>query len=303
MLLEAVPNLSLGPDSPILDALIERLETEATPAWRLLDVHRDPDHNRSVLTLAGAPAPLVGALGSIVDDLAAEGSLAGHEGVHPRIGLIDVVPVVPLAGARWSDAERAARQVAVRLARAGVPVYGYGRLATRAEHEALAGIRRALEWDGGDDELPVEPDAGPGRFHERLGASCVGVRDLLIAYNVLLDTKDLEVGREIARALRPANGGLAGVQALAFLLATEGGRVQVSTNITDVDASTPADVYALVEARARELGVEVAGGELVGLAPERALPSDPARMGLEQRPASLEDRLEAAGFTLSPGRP
>lgn len=303
MLLEAVPNLSLGPGSPILDALIERLETEASPAWRLLDVHRDLDHNRSVLTFAGAPAPLVGALGSIVDHLAAEGSLAGHEGVHPRIGLIDVVPVVPLSGARWPDAERAARQVAARLARAGVPVYGYGRMATRPEHEALSGIRRTVEWGGGDDALPVEPDAGPGRFHERLGASCVGVRELLIAYNVLLDTKDIETGREIARALRPANGGLEGVQALAFALVSEGGRVQVSTNITDVDATTPADVYAFVEARARELDIQVAGGELVGLAPERALPSDPARMGLDQRPGSLEDRLQAAGFTPSLSRP
>lgn len=303
MLLEAVPNLSLGPGNPILDALIERLETETTPAWRLLDVHRDPDHNRSVLTLAGAPAPLVGALGSVVDHLSAEGSLAGHEGVHPRIGLIDVVPVVPLAGARWADAERAARQVAGRLARVGVPVYGYGRLATRPEHEALVGIRRTVEWGGGDDALPVDPDAGPGRFHERLGASCVGVRGLLIAYNVLLDTKDIEVGREIARALRPANGGLEGVQALAFALASEGGRVQVSTNVTDVDAATPADVYAFVEARARDQGVEVEGGELVGLAPERSFPSDPARMGLDQRPASLEDRLQEAGFTPSLDRP
>lgn len=299
MLLEAVPNLSLGPGSPILDALIERLETEATPAWRLLDVHRDPDHNRSVLTLAGAPAPLVDALGSIVDHLAAEGSLTGHEGVHPRIGLIDVVPVVPLAGARWADAERVAGQVAARLARVGVPVYGYGRLATRPEHEALAGIRRTVDWGGGDDELPIEPDAGPARFHERLGASCVGVRDLLIAYNVLLDTDDVEIGREIARALRPANGGLEGVQALAFVLGSEGHRVQVSTNITDVDASRPADVYAFVEARARDHGVTVERGELVGLAPDRCFPPDPARMGLEQRPRSIEDRLQEAGFTPS----
>lgn len=296
MLLEAVPNLSLGPESDVLAGLVEELEAQASPGWALLDIHADPDHNRSVLTMAGAPAPLVERLRGMIGHLVDRGSLVGHEGVHPRIGLVDVVPVVPLADARTGDAIRAARQVADHLGRRGVPVYGYGALASRPEHRVLAGIRRAVRWQGKTEQLPVEPDDGPLRFHPTVGAACVGVRGPLVAYNVVLDTDDLGIGRAIARALRSPGEGLEGVQALAFPLASRGGRVQVSTNLTDLDAARPEDVFGFVRHRAEEHGVAVLEGELVGLAPEAALPADPGAIGLDAGPRSLEERLRETGL-------
>lgn len=296
MLLEAVPNLSLGPDSEALGHVLDELEAARSPTWALLDVHTDSDHNRSVVTLAGAPAPLVGVLTRLADALIEHGSLEGHEGVHPRIGLLDVLPLVRLAAARESDAHRTALQMGHRLANWGVPVYLYGRAATRPEHEQLSGIRREVRFEGAAGPLAVPPDVGPARFHERAGASCVGVRDPLIAYNVLLDTQEIDLGRSIARSIRAANGGLPGVQALAFRLPSRGDRVQVSTNLTDVDACTPADVFAAVQGHAAEHGVAPVEGELVGLAPERTLPEEPERMGLAERPPSLEERLAEAGL-------
>lgn len=296
MLLEAVPNLSLGPEDPVLDVVLERVEAAQGPGVGLLDVHTDPDHARTVLTLAGAPVPLGRALAALVDAVEDEATLEGHQGVHPRVGLVDVVPLVRLDGAREADADRAARRVAGRLARAGVPSFFYARMATRPEHEALAGIRRRVEFTGGADPLDPAPDVGPPSFHERLGAACVGVRDPLVAYNVVLDTTDLDAGFAIARRLRPANGGLEGVQALAFPLASRGGRMQVSTNITDVDATTTGDVYTFVAEQARERGIDVLEGELVGLAPERALPASGPAMGLDERPQPLEAHLDERGF-------
>lgn len=296
MLLEAVPNLSLGPESDSLDAVLTRLDAEQSPGWALLDVHSDPDHNRTVLSLAGAPCPLDRVLGALLDALLEEASLVGHEGVHPRIGMLDVLPFVRLSQAREHDVQRAARQATRRLARAGLPVFRYGRRADGTQHRSRAAIRRHVAWTGSADPLSLEPAAGPARFHATLGAACVGVRDPLVAYNVLLDTTDVDLGHRIAKALRPNNGGLAGVEALAFELASQGGRVQVSTNLTDVDTTTTADVYRFVEQAAADAGVAVLEGELVGLAPRRALPEDPADIGLPAPPETLEDRLAHHGF-------
>lgn len=295
MLLEAVPNVSLGPQDPELEAVLERVRAAASPAAALLDVHADRDHRRAVLTLAGAPAPLVRVLTRLADALGERASLVGHEGVHPRVGLLDVAPFVAI-GAPESGAERAGERLAGRLAARGVPVYRYGRLARRAETRTLAGIRARVGDAAPGGEPGLAPDEGPGRLHATMGASCVGVRDLLVAYNVLLATRDREIGRRVARAIRAREGGLPGVQALAFPLDSRGGRVQVSTNVTDVHAAGPADVYEAVRARAGEEGVDVVGGELVGLAPEAALPGDPARMGLDAEPRSLEEALGEAGL-------
>ncbi len=296
MLLEAVPNLSLGPGSPALDAVRGRLDAEASPGWAHLDTHTDPDHNRTVLTLAGAPSPITRVLARLVDALLEHGSLVGHEGVHPRIGLLDVLPLVRLDQARDRDARRVARQAAQHLARDEIPVMYYGDLATRPERGALAWFRKRVRFTGEPDPLEVPPDAGPSRLHPTMGAACVGVRDPLVAYNVLLDTTDRDLGERIARGLRPANGGLPGVQALAFPLPSKDDRVQVSTNITDTHQATPADVFGAVTEQARRAGVEVIGGELVGLAPKRCLPEDPSRMGLDERPISLEAHLDREGL-------
>lgn len=296
MLLEAVPNLSLGPQDTALESVLAWLEEQASPGWALLDTHTDVDHRRTVLTLAGAPAPLTRVLSGLGKRIEAEASLQGHTGVHPRVGLLDVLPIVPLSGARWQDARRTALQLAHRFAGRGIPVYRYAKLQADPARSSLATIRGHVEFFGRTETPVLPPDLGPEHLHPRMGACCIGVRSLLIAYNVLLDTDDLEQGRAIAGSLRPANGGLAGVQALAFPLASQADRVQVSTNITDAEATTPADVYAAVQERAERSGIEVLSGELVGLAPTRALPADPAAMGLQARPESLEDRLRAHGF-------
>ncbi len=291
-----MPNLSLGPQDEALDRVLAWLEEQASPGWALLDTHADVDHRRTVVTLAGAPVPLTRVLTGLATRLEADASLQGHAGVHPRVGLLDVLPLVPLSGARWRDASRTALQLARRFANRGIPVYRYAKLQQDPARRALAAIRREVEFFGRAETPALPPDLGPAHLHPRMGACCIGMRSLLIAYNVLLDTGDLEQGRAIARALRPSNGGLAGVQALAFALETRGGRVQVSTNITDTQATGPADVFSMVQDLARDQGVDVLGGELVGLAPAHALPGDPAAMGLEQPPMSLEDHLAATGL-------
>lgn len=291
MLLEAVPNLQLGPEDPARDAVLEVLEARASPGWALLDVHSDGDHRRTVLTLAGAPSPLAGALTTLVDAAVEHGDLGGGQGVHPRIGLIDVVPIVPLVGARWQDAARLATTAGHHLAGHGIPVHTYGRIASRPEHRVLAPIRRAYRQG-----TPPPPAMGPGEPHPRLGAACVGVRGLLVAYNVLLDTRDRALGAQVARGVRESSGGLAGVQALAFPLASQGGRLQVSCNLTDPQATGPAQLFQRVTELAEAEGVDVLGGELVGLAPRACLPDQPARMGLASPPRSLEAELGAAGL-------
>lgn len=295
MLLEAVPNVSLGPQDEALEPVLDAVEETTSPGCRLLDVHTDADHRRTVLTLAGAGVPLTRVLTRLADALLEHASLAGHEGVHPRVGLLDVVPVVPLA-APWWEAERVAHRVVDRLARRGIPVYRYGLLADRDETVELASVRGGLEGTGPGDPAPLAPDRGPDLLHERAGASCVGVRRPLVAYNVVLDTTQTDVGRRIASAIRETDGGLEGVQALAFPLASRGGRIQVSTNITDVQARTPADVYAAVEGHARREGVDVLEGELVGLAPRASLPEDGEAVGTTSVPASIEERLTAQGL-------
>lgn len=300
MLLEAVPNLSLGPEDPALDVVLEALEDAASPGWAHLDTHTDPDHNRTVLTLAGAPVPLLRVVETMVDACFEAADLEGHTGVHPRVGLVDVVPFVALHQARPRDAKRVARQAAVHIAGRDVPVYFYGDLVPPPGQARLAQLRARLKGPyHAEGPLDPMPDMGPDRIHPRHGVACVGARSLLIAYNVVLDTTDKALGDGIARTIREKDGGMPGLQAMAFPLEHEGGRIQVSCNITDVEALGPADVFARVRELAAEAGVGVVEGELVGLAPDRVLPEDPAEMGLQARPGSIEDRLAEHG--LPPG--
>lgn len=296
MLLEAVPNLSLGPDDPALDAILEDLTTNQTPAWKLLDTHADPDHNRTVLTIAGAPAPLRRALETLIDASAEHATLEGHHGVHPRIGLLDVIPIVPLAHAREADAQRIARDTADHLAHRHIPTFFYARLTPQPSPTSLAQIRKETPWGGEPVRLPRTPDLGPSRFHPHLGATCIGTRDPLVAYNVILDTRNLEAGQRIARELRATNGGLPGVQALAFPLASRQNRVQVSTNIKDIQRTRIEDVYTNIRSQAADRDIGVLEGELVGLAPRLALSDQPQRMGLEASPKALEEHLQEHGL-------
>ena len=265
MPLEAVPNFSEGRDRGAIDAIGAALGGRA----ELLDVHADPDHNRSVFTLVGEDDALVEALVAGVAAASELIDLRRHEGAHPRIGAADVVPVVPLEPRDMERARAAARRVAERIgAELGLPVFLYGEL---APGRGPAFFRR-----GGTEELArrlatgdLAPDFGPGRLDERAGGVIVGARRLLIAFNVDLAGADLEVARAIAALVRERDGGFPGVRALGLDLPGSG-RVQVSMNVEDWEAAALHEIVARIEIEAVARGAEVAGAELVGLMPAGA---------------------------------
>jgi glutamate formiminotransferase / 5-formyltetrahydrofolate cyclo-ligase len=259
-LLEAVPNFSVGRDDAVLAAIRAAIEGHA----RVLDVHADADHNRSVFTCVGAAGELVDGLEAGIAVAAGRIDLAAHEGVHPRVGAADVVPIVRF---REGDPEpaRAAHALGERIGRMGIPVLGYAELGDGRRPAAFraAGIDAlAAKLVSGE----ITPLYGPARLHPSAGAVLLGVRPPLVAFNVDLRTDDFEVARAIAAAVRERDGGLAGVQALGLRLAGTG-RAQVSMNLIDVTATPLHAVVAEVARLAAERGIEVEGGELVGLMP------------------------------------
>jgi glutamate formiminotransferase len=258
--LEAVPNFSEGRDRATIDAIGEALAGQA----RLLDVHSDEDHNRSVYTLVGGAADLVAALLAGIACARERIDLRRHEGAHPR-----VVPIVPI---READAERA-RAAALELARRvgeelALPVFLYADL---APGRGPAFFRRGgpVELQARIDSGELSPDFGPARLDERAGGVIVGSRPPLIAFNVDLAGDDLEAAREIARSVRERDGGFPGVRALGLRL-PRAGHVQVSLNVEDWRASPLHEVVAAVQREAGARGLEVTRAELVGLLPAGA---------------------------------
>jgi glutamate formiminotransferase / 5-formyltetrahydrofolate cyclo-ligase len=263
--LEAVPNFSEGRD-PVLIGLIG---TELAERARLLDIHTDPDHNRSVFTLVGDDADIVDALLAAVAVARARIDLRRHQGAHPRIGAADVIPLVPV---RPDDMERA-RAAALTLAeRIGgelaLPVFLYGEL---GGDRGPAFFRRGgpLELQRRIDAGEVAPDFGPARLDPAAGGVLVGARPPLIAFNVDLESDDLDAAREIARAVRERDGGFPGVRALGLHL-PRAGHVQVSLNVENWRESPLHEVVTAVRRQATARGLRVTGSELVGLLPAGA---------------------------------
>ena len=262
--LESVPNFSEGRDRATIDALAEELGSRA----RLLDVHADEDHNRSVFTLVGSEDELVEALLLGIACARERIDLRRHEGAHPRIGAADVVPLVPLAPEDLGRARTAALRLAERVgAELGLPTFLYGELGA---NRGPAFFRR-----GGPEELQqridageLTPDFGPARLDERAGGVLVGARAPLIAFNVNL-RGSLDAAREIAGLVREHGGGFPGVRALGLDL-PRAGLVQVSMNVEDFEAAALHEIVARVEQEAAERGAEVVGSELVGLMPAGA---------------------------------
>jgi glutamate formiminotransferase len=264
-LLEAVPNFSEGRERRTIDAIAEALTEHA----RLLDVHADPDHNRSVFTLVGSEAQLVEALVAGVARARALIDLRHHDGAHPRVGAADVVPIVPIRPADLERAKTAALVLADRIAGdVGLPVFLYAE---------VGGARGpAFFRKGGPEELQrridageVAPDRGPARLDERAGCVLVGARRPLIAFNVDLLNADLDIARAVASAVREKDGGFPGVRALGLEFPRTD-RVQVSMNVEDWEAAALHDILARIEQEAATWGAEVAGAELVGLMPAGA---------------------------------
>lgn len=295
-ILLSAPNVSEGRDAAVIEAIGRSLARA-----RLLDVHSDADHGRSVFTLAAPQGELADALVSVTRAAVERIDLRRHEGLHPHVGAVDVVPVVYLSddgrGAACAEALTVAARIGEEL---GVPVFLYGQLATeptRRERAALraggpAGIAERLR----SGEL--RPDYGRARTDPRVGATLVTARPPLVAFNVELASSDVELARQIAAELRESGGGLPGVRAIGLLLPGSG-RAQVSFNLQDPLATPLRKVVASVERRA-----PVAEAELVGLAPRAALEGFPGAVPLRASdPCTLEDALRSAGMAAYPPAP
>ena len=274
-ILECVPNFSDGTDSALVRQIVAAMQV---PGVHLLDFSLDPDHNRSVVTIAGAPAAIVEAAIAAAGRAAQLIDLTRQTGVHPRIGAADVIPFVPVSGITLAQAAVLARQAGLQIwRRFGVPVYFYGAAAARPDRIQLEEVRRG-QFEGLREaalkDSARRPDVGGPELHVTAGASAVGARTFLIAYNVYLASgADISQARAIARQVRASSGGMQGVKALGLLA---NGRAQVSMNITDFQLTPMPSVFASLERMAREHGTSIAEGELIGLIPEAAYTADAA---------------------------
>ncbi|MFN8470766.1 MAG: glutamate formimidoyltransferase [Anaerolineae bacterium] len=267
-LVECVPNFSEGRRADVVEQILAAIR--AVPGVEILRSEMDADHNRSVVTFVGPPKEVADAAVRAVATAAQLINLDEHRGQHPRIGATDVLPFIPLRGISMPECVDLTRSVGRRIGEElGIPVYFYEAAATRADRVNLADVRRGeYETLRRDISLPErEPDFGPARVGPA-GATAVGARALLVAYNIYLNTSDVEIAKRIARAVRFSSGGLRCVKALGLLV---GGRAQVSMNLTDVTCTPLHRAFEMVSSEATRYGVSVTESEIVGLAPEATL--------------------------------
>ncbi|MEN3326271.1 MAG: glutamate formiminotransferase / 5-formyltetrahydrofolate cyclo-ligase [Acidobacteriota bacterium] len=276
-LVECVPNFSEGRRPEIVGQIAAAIN--AVNSACVLDMHIDPDHNRSVITFVATPETVVSAAVCAVRRASELIDMRTHQGEHPRLGATDVLPFVPVRGVTMDDCVQIAHEAGAIIARdLSIPVYFYERAALREERVNLEDVRRgALELLR--EQISVNPDrapdVGPTQVHESAGAIAVGARPFLIAFNVILRTDDIAVAREIARTVRARNGGLPFVKALGFRLHTRS-LVQVSMNLVNYEVTGMTAVYNTIKREADRLGIEIDGTEIVGLVPQAAMdPSAP----------------------------
>jgi glutamate formiminotransferase / 5-formyltetrahydrofolate cyclo-ligase len=271
-LVECVPNFSEGRRPEVVDELASAVAS--TPEVHLLDRTSDPDHNRSVLTFAGPVDAVTAAMDAAVEVALARIDMGTHAGQHPRIGAVDVIPFVPLGETALDSCVALARDYGRALAeRFDLPVYLYAAAATRPDRVALADVRRP-QFEGLRSAIAEDPerapDFGPARLHPSGGAVAVGARPFLIAYNINLESRDVELAKRIASAVREKDGGLPRVQALGLWL-EELGCAQVSMNLLDHQVTPLWRVWEEVGRLADAAGVELRESELIGLAPLASL--------------------------------
>jgi glutamate formiminotransferase/formiminotetrahydrofolate cyclodeaminase len=271
-LVECVPNFSEGRRREVVEQILNAIA--AVPGVTLLDSEMDPDHNRSVLTFAGEPEPVLEAAFRAVAKGLEVIDLNHHSGQHPRMGATDVVPFVPVEGVTLEDCAELARRLGERVGRElALPVFLYEAAASMPARTRLAEVRRG-EFEGLREAIGRDPgrrpDFGPERIHPTGGATAIGARRFLVAFNANLDTGDVRVAKAVAAAIREQSGGLRNVRALGFSI--EGGRrAQVSMNLVDVEATPIHRVLALVRDEAARHGATISGCEVVGLIPEAAM--------------------------------
>src|ERR1700756_2425411 len=268
-LIECVPNFSEGRDKAKVDAIVEAMKIDGV---YLLDREMDADHNRCVITLVGEREPIqeavirgVGKASEVID-------LTQHQGAHPRMGAADVVPFIPIEGLALEDCVAIARHVGEEIwKRYQIPVYLYEAAATTPERQNLENIRRG-QFEGIRNEISTnparKPDFGDPRVHPTAGATVVGARKFLVAYNVFLNTPDVEIAKKIAKAVRFSSGGMRFVKGAGFLVR---GLAQVSMNLTDFEQTPIARVFEFVKREAARYGVLPVASEIVGLVPKKAL--------------------------------
>jgi glutamate formiminotransferase len=271
-LVECVPNYSEGRRPEVIEEILAPFR--GRPGLHLLDHRADPDHNRLVATLVGEPAPLQEALLESARAAVARIDLRTHRGAHPRIGAVDVIPFVPLRHVTMEECVALARGFAERYAaELGVPVYLYEAAARRPERRGLERVRKgqfeALVSEG-LASWSRAPDAGPPVLHPSAGATAIGARPFLVAYNVNLKSRDLDAARAIARTIRTSSGGMPDVKAVGVALEKQG-MVQVSINLTDYRVTSIHRAFAAVREEAARRGIEVCGSEIYGLVPAEAL--------------------------------
>lgn len=264
-LIECVPNVSEGRDQRVIQQLAEAVKHAGAD---LIDVHSDVDHHRSVFTILGTPEVVEASVLALARLAVRLIDLTKHRGAHPRVGAIDVIPFVPLQQATMRDAIAAAHRLGLVFAgECDVPVFFYGEAAARRDRRELPMVRK-----GGFEQLAERlcapawrPDAGPSTPHPTAGATVVGARRALVAFNAVLDSEDMAAANAISRAIRESSGGLPAVRAMAMFLASRG-LAQVSMNLLDYRRTDPRTVGRRIETEARKLGVRVREYELVGCA-------------------------------------
>lgn len=295
---ECVPNFSEGRRQEVIEAIVAAIADSGNV--RVLDVQSDADHNRTVVTFVGDPEATLAAAFAGVQRAAALIDLNQHRGEHPRMGATDVVPFIPISGVSMEDCVALARRLGERIgAELGIPVYLYAKAATRPERESLPAVRKG-EFEGireliGSDPSRT-PDFGPKAMGSA-GATAVGARPFLIAFNVYLNSADAEIAKKIAKTLRFSSGGLRYVQAMGILV---DGQAQVSMNLTDFRQTAMHTALEMVRREAARYGAAIVRSELVGMLPQQAL-LDAAcwylqldRFSAEQ---VLENQLMAANAT------
>jgi glutamate formiminotransferase len=270
-IIECIPNISEGRQAEVVSSIADAVA--ATPGVRLLNVSSDPAHNRSVITLAGDAAALKRAVLTLFDRTIKAVDLTRHEGEHPRLGAVDVVPFVPIQGATMADCVALAREVGAEVAaRFAIPVFLYEEAASTPARRNLEDVRRG-EFEGLASKMASPdwaPDFGPSRPHPTAGAAVIGARMPLIAYNINLATDRVEVAKKIAAAVRHSSGGLRFVKAMGVML--DDRRIaQVSMNLTNFEKTPIPRVFEFVKREAERYGVSILESEVVGLVPQAAL--------------------------------
>ncbi|HEY65400.1 MAG TPA: glutamate formimidoyltransferase [Caldilineae bacterium] len=268
-IVECVPNFSEGRRPEVIQAIRDAIA--AVPGVRILDIHSDVDHNRSVITFAGAPEPVLEAAFQGIATAARLIDMEQHRGEHPRLGAADVVPFIPIRGVTMDDCVALARRLGQRVGEElGIPVYLYEAAATRPDRVNLADVRRG-EYERLKEEIVTNPDRAPDFGPCRVGsagACIIGARQPLIAFNIYLNTDDVSIAKAIARAVRHSSGGLRYVKALGVKV---GGLAQVTMNLTDFRHTPLHRVVEMVRREAMRYGVTIRRSELVGLIPQQAI--------------------------------